>query len=503
MSAFQPLPGRTIPTAIAAAASAHPRSPALVSPDGTVSFTHLVRAIDGFAAALVGRGIVRGMPVGLVMADGPVDVVFFLALLRLGAPPLVLSALESSAERERLLALLGATATIGAGRFRAGQGGTWIDTEALRPDADVSDLPAFPDPSSVAHFNRSSGTTLGQPKLIAITQGQRGDRGARESAGFVDGPGDVLMHVVPLVNSIGRGMALAALARGAALAFPPANATLADMRAFMQRHGVTAITLTPPYVRDLLRRAEGRTAPLLPGVRLMLASAPISPAERRAVRERLTPLLYVNYGTNEVGPLAIARPDDLDVAPGCVGRATPGVEAEVVGDDLRPLPPGQPGELRFRDPDFPRDYTMSPAGSTSRFVDGWFYPADAGVMDAAGRITLLGRVDEVINVGGRKVHPSAIEAWLTADPRVAEAAAVAIPSLRLGEMPVAAVVLREPVGEAELLDICRRGAGVGIPMPKRVVALPELPRNTGGKIDRRAVRAMIEPHLARRGPSDR
>lgn len=488
------LPGATVLDAIAAAALRDPSAPAILCEAGTTTFEELVRTVDGYAAALLARDLRPGMPVGLVIGDGPPDFLLFLALLRLRAPILILSPQESPAERAAMMGLVRATACVGAAAHRPPDAPGWIDHEILDPHADPSALPPLPGPDDIAHFSRSSGTTLGQPKLTGITHGQRADRAVRDgSGGFIRGPADRILTIVSLSNVYGRSTPLAALVRGAAVVFPPAALTFGLLGGLLRAQGVTGIGITPPLVRDMLRhRGAGQ---LLPGIRLMVATAPLLPAERRQVRERLTPHLFINYSTNETGLLAIATPEDLDVDPNCAGRAVMGIEAEVVGEDLHPLPPGTLGELRFRDPGFPTAYTVTVPGQTSRFSDGWFYPGDAGSIDADGRITLHGRIDDVINVGGRKVHPSAIEAWLTADPRVAEAAALAVPEARLGQAPVGVVVLREPVAEEELLAICRRGAGAGIPMPKRVFELPELPRNQAGKVDRAALLAKIEPQV--------
>ncbi|MGE0718102.1 MAG: class I adenylate-forming enzyme family protein [Alphaproteobacteria bacterium] len=482
----EPLAGRTVPTALEAMARRRPDAPAIVSPAGTIGFAALVGAIERRAAWLMSNGLQPGMSAGLVMDDSPTDLIAFLALFRLGVAVLPISADEAPAERRMLLDAVGAVACIGKSACRAPGESRWIDMEAFG-DGDPHILPPPPGPDDRAHYNRSSGTTLGQPKIIAISHGQRADRVVREAAGFV-GPGDRLLHIVPLVNSFSRGVVLATLASGGTLVFPPAELSFAVLGSVLAENGVTAMALTPPLVRDMLRNPrEGR---LLPGVRLMVGTAPLPVAQRLEARRRLTPLLFIHYATNETGPLAIATPADLDADPRCAGRATTGVEAQVVDDRSRALPPGAMGALRVREAGFPDDYVFAPAGSASRFVEGWFYPGDAATMDEAGRITIHGRIDDVINVGGRKVHPSAIEAWLAADPRVVEAAAVGMRAQRMGEVPMAAVVLRAPATEAELLDLCR-SAGGGLPLPRRILVLPELPRNAAGKIDRRRLVALF------------
>ncbi|MCC7272977.1 MAG: acyl--CoA ligase [Alphaproteobacteria bacterium] len=477
---------------IAAEAQRRPAAPAIVSPAGTMGYRALDGAVRETAAALLGQGVRPGRAAGLLMDDGPTDLVLLLALFRLGVPALPLSPQETPAERRTLLDRVAAACCIGARAHRGTAEAAYVVCEDLSPATGAADLPAPPDADTVAYYNRSSGTTLGRPKLIAVTHAQRWARDGAVGAALGRHGDDRHLHVVTLANSFGRGAATATLQAGGAVVFPPPLHSVDAVAAFARRAGITAAALSPPYVRDLLRAPAAGL--LLPGVRLVVGTAALTRAERRQILERITPLLYIAYGTNETGSLAVAAPGDLALDIDSVGRPFPGIEAAAVGDDLRPLPPGSPGELRFRHPSFPRDYVAPEPGSTSRFRDGWFYPGDAGSIDGEGRITLLGRVDDVINVGGRKVHPSAIESWLAAHPAVVEATVMAARTGRQGQQPVAAVVLRMPVTEDTLMAFCRARGG-SLPMPRRIVALPALPRNAAGKVDRPALAALLAPHL--------
>ncbi|MCC7273898.1 MAG: AMP-binding protein [Alphaproteobacteria bacterium] len=479
--------------ALLATAEQRPRALAIAAPDRTIAYGALGRAVLGTAAALFAAGVRPGDPAGLVVSDAPNDLIVLFALYRLGVPIVILSPQETAAERRGLLRRIGAGVCVGAAAHRVDDGARHLAYEHLPADGDPARLPPPPAADAVAYFNRSSGTTLGQVKLVGITHAQRMAREATLAAAFPRGPDDRHIHLMTLANAFARSAATTMLQCGGAVLFPPPLREAGALARFAREAGVTIAALSPPYIRDLLRYPS--TGPLLPGVRLLVGTAALTTDERRRAIAHVTPHLHIGYSTNEAGYLALAGPADLAADIDSVGRALPGVEAEIVDEDLKRLPPGTPGELRFRHPGFPAAYVDEVAGSTSRFRDGWFYPGDAGTIAADGRITLHGRIDDVINVGGRKVHPTAIESWLADHPEVAEAAVVALPAQRIGQAPVATVVLRRPVAEADLMAACRARGG-SLPMPARIVAVPSIPRNRAGKVDRSALIALLRAALA-------
>ena len=228
---------------------------------------------------------------------------------------------------------------------------------------------------------------------------------------------------------------------------------------------------------------------MLPGLKIACSAAMLNPTERKAVMERLTPELYIVYGANEVGVLSIATPADLAEDIATVGRPEPAIETEAVDDDDRPLPSGSVGRLRFRHPRFALSYLHPDPAATSRFADGWFYPGDVGLIDPAGLIHLRGRADEVINVGGSKVHPTDIEACLATHPAVTDAVALALDSSRLGAVP-AALVVAAGTTEAALIAYCRQRL-TSTSAPRRIAIVETIPRTEGGKIDRSALGALV------------
>ena len=216
------------------------------------------------------------------------------------------------------------------------------------------------------------------------------------------------------------------------------------------------------------------------------AAAATLSAEQDAVKRVLGPKLYIDYGAVDFSMIAVQGPDD---APEIGARLVPGLEAEVLGPDDRPLPFGAEGRLRVRAPWAPTGYANGSA--SPQFRDGWFYPGDLAILGEDRRIRLVGRADDLINRGGIKIAPEPIEALLVAHPDVHDAAVVGVPHAIAGEMPVAFVVLRDPAA----LEALRQWSNARIEtqrQPAAFVTVNEIPRSAEGKVLRARLRALVK-----------
>lgn len=131
-------------------------------------------------------------------------------------------------------------------------------------------------------------------------------------------------------------------------------------------------------------------------------------------------------------------------------------------------------------------YWRDEAKTLAAFRDGWFVTGDFGRVDAKGAVSVLGRGADLIITGGLNVYPKEVEVELNALPGVAESAVIGVPHPDFGEAVMAVVELADPAGafdEAAAMAALRATLS-GYKVPKRVVALAELPRNTLGKIQK-------------------
>jgi O-succinylbenzoic acid--CoA ligase len=168
-----------------------------------------------------------------------------------------------------------------------------------------------------------------------------------------------------------------------------------------------------------------------------------------------------------------------------VGRAMPHAEVAVVDEfSNEPVPADVPGRIRIRAGSLFRGYHREAVLAT-----GTFLSADRGTLSSDGSLHVLGRLDAVINTGGEKVDPAAVEAAIRATALVRDVAVIGVPDAAWGEI-VVAVIAGAADGVEKILAERLRAALPAPARPKRWVRVAALPRNGAGKLDRAALRAL-------------
>lgn len=228
-------------------------------------------------------------------------------------------------------------------------------------------------------------------------------------------------------------------------------------------------------------------------MRLMVSGSAALPA---SVHKKWTALtcqkLLERYGMTEIG-MAISNPLHGERRPGAVGVALPGVEVRlknetgviVTGED-------QPGEIQVRGPGVFRAYWNRPEASAESFDEGWFRTGDMAVRER-GYYRIMGRLSvDIIKSGGYKLSALEIEAALLEHPNIRECAVIGLPDDTWGEAVTAVVVLKNSTALelCALRDWCKGRLSV-YKIPRRLLAVNELPRNAMGKVTKPAVRALF------------
>ncbi len=227
--------------------------------------------------------------------------------------------------------------------------------------------------------------------------------------------------------------------------------------------------------------------------------------EKLALMAAKTPWLtqISPYGATEGGGvLALSHLDDpLEHRVGSAGRPFAGMEVRIADPETgAPLPPGERGEITYRGPALFDGYYKQPEETAAVFdADGYFHSGDLGMVDADGRLTFIGRLKDMLKVGGENVAAAEIEGFLAEHPAVAEVQVVAAPDERYVEVPCAFVVLRPgaTLDYDDLLAYCHgRIATYKIPRYLRLVA--EWPMS-GTKIQKFRLRDQIGQELKAAG----
>ena len=476
--------------------AADPQAPvAIAMPGRDVTYAALLNRVEACAAWLVREGCVPSDLVGLTIADEVTHLVASLALLDLGIPQVCLATHDPAAMRLGLARRLSVSRTLVADPQHRLDG---IATLALAPDA----LEALPndgrprcfddDPDSTAVYFTSSGTT-GEPKVIALSQGLMARRAARLGECQAFTPDERVLMAVSIENYPAKTTRLycfhqrvtSVLQGGAA----SAKGSLVDLCASLD---VTSLELTVLQALGIVQGAAGK-ARLPAGARVFVGGSRVPAALRDALRTRVCPQVFVNYGSQEVWRMASSYPDDPEPGLESVGRVLPWVELEIVDAEGRRLPDGEVGEVRVRTECMIDAYHGDPVGTSRHFRNGWFHPGDLGSLTRAGALCIHGRTDDMMNLNSIKIFPAEIERVLEEHPAVKAAAAFAIPSAIHGAIPAAAVELRESA-EVDVDDLMDRArARLGVRAPRRIIVLGALPRNAAGKVAKHELVSLAVP----------
>ena len=216
-------------------------------------------------------------------------------------------------------------------------------------------------------------------------------------------------------------------------------------------------------------------------------------AVQQAVAERWKAItgvpLIEAYGLTETSPAACMNPLDLKDYNGSIGLPISSTEVMIRGDDGKPLPCGEIGEICIKGPQVMRGYWNRPEETAKVMTeDGWLRTGDVGHMDEQGYVRIVDRIKDMILVSGFNVYPNEIEGVVALHAGVLEVAAIGVPDEKSGEVVKIVVVKKDPELNAEaLIAHCKRNL-TGYKVPKLVEFRDELPKTNVGKILRRALK---------------
>ena len=517
----------------------------------TYTYAELLAAVERLAGALRGLGVGRGDRVVLYMPMVPEAVMGMLACARLGAvhsvvfggfaphelavriddaePKVILSAscgiegakvlpykplldraleLASHApERCVILAREQAEAELVAGR----------DLDWAQLVAEAEPAPAVPvaatDPLYVLY---TSGTT-GKPKGVVRDNGGHAValRWSMEAV-YATGPGEVFWAASDVGWVVGHSyIVYAPLLTGATtILYEGKPVGTPDAGAFwrvIEQHGVTTLFTAPTAFRAI-RKEDPEATHLgrydVSSLRaLFLAGERLDPDTYHWAKEILggRPVVDHWWQTETGWPIAsnCLGIEPLPEKPGSPTTPVPGYDVRVLDAQGRDRPAGETGTIAIRLP-LPPGTLPTLWNADDRFVSsylslypGFYVTGDGGAFDDDGYLTVMGRIDDVINVAGHRLSTGEMEGIVAAHPDVAECAVIGVPDQLKGQLPFGLVVLKDGAGrdpdelEAELVALVRREIGaVACFRTARVV--PRLPKTRSGKILRKTLREIAE-----------
>lgn len=487
-------------------AETRPASTAFRLDEDIWSYARFGSEVDRLTRGLIGRGLKKGDRVALHLANGPELALAYFACFRIGAIAAPLNNRIKQAELDMLLQRLRPTLYIGQtdlyahvarldsailptnARFIVDEGCRDLRTQPwtrLFSDVIGGPLRLEGDEQAPALLLATSGTT-GQSKFVTHTLATLGEIAKRAGHLGLESR-DVAALAAPMVHASGCYVLLGAIQCGAPLVMlrqfdPQAVLDAIERHRCSHLHGA-------PYTYAALLELQKMQPRRVDSLRVCVSSGDVCPAWLQAqfLEHFGVPLRSVWAATEATGSLAYGR------KPGPVHPVVPGAEYRLIDDQGKDVRRGEVGELLLRGPNVTIGYWTGPGRIEGLGESGWYETGDLMCQEPGGDLFYVSRKKDLIVRGGSNIAPIEVERVLIAHPAVREAGVVGVPDRILGQRIVGFVKLTQGAGsvtaEEILEDVAPQLADYKLPESLRIVEM--IPRNSLGKIDRRALLAMV------------
>ena len=492
--------GRSPAAGAISLAERFPNDTGIVDELGTLTFAELHTRTNALAHGLSDMGIVEGDRVGVMCRNHRGFIEATVAVSKLGAHALYLNTAFAAPQLTEVVGREKAKAIVFDEEFRGllSEAGkrrkrvvAWHDSEKC-PDPTIDELIAGGDPDEVVPPEQegravilTSGTT-GSPKGASRANPQSLDPVVSLLSRIPLKARQVTQIAAPLFHSWGFAHFSLGLILGSTFVlrrkFDP-EACLADVA----RYRCDSLVVVPVMMSRILELPEETRAKYdVSSLKAVCASGSALPGDLAIEwMDAFGDTLYNLYGSTEVAWASIATPADLRAAPGTAGKPPRGTVVRLYDENGSEVPTGKTGRIFVGNEMLFEGYT---GGGSKDVIDGLMATGDVGRFDAAGRLFVEGRDDEMIVSGGENVFPKEIEDMLTRHEAVAEAAAVGVEDQDFGQRLRAFVVLENgrEASEDDLKAHVKKNLA-RYKVPREIVFLDELPRNATGKVVKRAL----------------
>ncbi len=373
----------------------------------------------------------------------------------------------------------------------------WDELLAGKPDH--FNWPAV-DENDAAALCYTSGTT-GNPKGVAYSHRSIYLHSMHVSSAesFALGPSSCVLAIVPMFHAMAWGLPYASVMSGASIVMPDRFLQAAPLAAMIAAEKPTLAGAVPTIFTDLLNYIDANPTDVSSIKEVVIGGSACPPALMHAFDERYGIQVIHAWGMTETSPLgSVARaPGHLSGPEAWAYRYTQGrvpasVKARIVGPmgEAMPADGKAVGEVEVRGPWITGEYLGEGGPDPDKFQDGWLRTGDVGTLSADGYIVLTDRAKDVIKSGGEWISSVELENTLMAHPAVLEACVVGVPDDKWGERPLATVVVREgaTVTAGELREFLE-GKTAHWQVPERWAFIPEVPKTSVGKFDKKRVRS--------------
>ena len=459
-----------------------PRLPSRFA-DSTLSYRDAWRTIEALALELHAAGVGIGDRIGLAMGDHPKHLLTHYAVARLSAVIVPIdhrwTDREKAAAAETFSTRLIVTDDVEIPGIRT------LTLRGAHETIEGAALPAWNrDPDQPLLVSLSSGTT-GRPKGAIVSHANLYERFVSQWTAIGFDSRDCFGLLTPLYFGAGRSFGMSLLAAGGSVHIAPPPLSPEEIVGVLKSPAITATFLPPTLLRRLLPLAGSST--LLPNLQYLLVSGePLYAAEAEECRQKICRNLVGYYASSEGGGISVLSSADFREHSATVGKPTFRTEVEIVDAGGQALDDGTVGRLRYRGPGVATRFVDSDGREHAAEDEGWFYPGDLAERLPSGHLALRGRDKDVIIRGGVNVYPAEVESVLLQFDGVTECSVLGHADPERGQRIVACVVADTTIDDEALRKFCREHLAP-YKVPSAFLPMPELPKSSSGKIDKKAL----------------
>jgi fatty-acyl-CoA synthase len=465
------------------------------------SYSEVQHRVDRLAAALSSLGVMPGDRVGFVGANQPALLEVLFASGRLGAITVLINPRLAEHELRYILADSGTKVLfrgpaaiesahlVGHDELPSLERVFNADDELealLQTEAFAPDVPSgWDDPCLIMY---TSGTT-GSPKGAVLTHGNIffNDVNAILEADLR--PDDIALAAAPMFHiAMLNGLVLPVFLKGGRSiiheAFKPD-----EVVATIEAEKVTSLFAVPAMM-EAISQSPLFEASDITSLRTVIVGGAPAPLPMLVRWKNKGVEVQQGYGLTETSPAVLkVTSDDAVRKIGSAGKEQMFVDVRIVDVDGNDVGPGGTGEILTRGPNVFPGYWNREDATAAAFVDGWFKTGDIASIDDEGFITLRDRAKDMYISGGENVYPAEIESALLEIEGILEAAVIGIPDERWGEVGRAFVVLAEGLSlDLDSVNAKLDGRLARYKLPRSLVAIDSMPRNTTGKLLKQELR---------------
>ena len=467
---------------------ARTRPDAVAVADGAreITYAEFLADIDKVTRRLNTYGLVPGSRAGLFFTTSYLHWLAAIAMWRLG----VISASVQNIGDSGLLQLLNAKVVVTDHMGVKAEGGRLITMNGDWLDAGANVFPAVDehsfDASQPVHILLSSGTT-GTPKKILFSNATIGARIKCTIADYGIGPKVRFMSVVGPDTAGGFLYPVVVWAAGGAVAFYSSQVPFDQLIVLTKAN---MLFMSPVQAANLVDKLP--TNFQHPSLTLMVAGGRMPQIVAERAKQRLASAIWVVYGSTEAGTVSLTFEPDY-ASPEMVGPLVSTADVQIIDSAGNVVAPDVVGEVRMRGICCVTSYLDDSAVSDMFFKDGWFHPGDLGRLSETGTLSIVGRVDDIMNLGGVKVAPGLIEDALSSCPGVKDLAAFSVPDRHGTETLWVAVTASKDFVQEQLVERFRERFPDR--RPPDLALLDEIPRNAMAKVQRNVLRDAVRKRL--------